>query len=383
VGTVVRLSRPDRNTPARTRRASAADVRRAKAARRRRRRITRAIALGVLALVMLAALGGLAVADRSSADKIPDGVTVGGVDVGGLSERAALARLEERIGAPSKRPVTVKVAGKTRKLTAEDAGVSLDLQGAVDDAMAEGRKGFFVARGWRAVTGGSVDSEIATPVSVDRRAVDKFVARIAKDVNRPAVDAELAMSVSDVAVTPEREGRRLAGAASLEKRIVRAFRSPAGRRRVKAKTAVVQPKVTEKEVWAQNPTIVTVAHDANTVRIFKKGEVVATYQVAVGSDEFPTPRGRFSVDRKETNPVWNVPNSEWAGDLAGKTIPGGDPRNPLVARWVGISGPVGFHGTKDIGSIGSRASHGCVRMAPADVIDLSNRVEVGTPILIA
>jgi lipoprotein-anchoring transpeptidase ErfK/SrfK len=69
--------------------------------------------------------------------------------------------------------------------------------------------------------------------------------------------------------------------------------------------------------------------------------------------------------------------------MAGQTIPGGDPRNPLVARWVGISGSVGFHGTKDIGSLGSRASHGCVRMNPADVIDLYDRVEVGTPILIA
>ena len=339
--------------------------------------------LGVLAVVILAALGGLAVADRSSADKIPDGVTVGGVDVGGLGERAALARLEEQIGSPSRRPVTVRVAGKTKTLTADDAGVRLDLQGAVDDALAEGRKGIFIARGWREVTGGSVNTEIATPVSVDRRAVDRFVGTLAKDVGRPAVDAELALSVSDVAVTPERNGRRLAGTASLEKRIVRAFRSPGGRRKLKAKTATVEPKVTEAQVWARNPTIVTVAHDANTVRVFKKGEAVATYRVAVGSEEFPTPRGKFAVDRKEVNPVWNVPDSEWAGDLAGKRIPGGDPRNPLVARWVGISGPVGFHGTKDLGSIGSRASHGCIRMRPADVIDLHDRVEVGTPILIA
>ena len=339
--------------------------------------------LGLLALLMVGALGGLAVADRSSADTIAEGVTIGGVDVGGLSERAALARLEEQIGSPSKRPVTVRVAGRTETLTATEAGVRLDLQGAVDAAMAEGRKGNFVARGWRAVTGGSVDAAIATPVSVDRKAVDEFVAGIAKKVNRPAVNAELAMSVADVAVTPERDGRRLAGAAALERRIVRSFRTPAAKRRLKAKTATVEPKVTESEVWAQNPTIVTVAHDAHTVRVFKKGEVVASYQVAVGDDEFPTPRGKFAVDRKEVNPVWNVPNSEWAGDLAGKRIPGGDPRNPLVARWVGISGPVGFHGTKDLGSIGSRASHGCVRMRPADVIDLHDRVEVGTPILIA
>ena len=71
--------------------------------------------LGVLAVVILAALGGLAAADRSSADKIAEGVTVGGVDVGGLERAEALARLEEQIGTPSRRPVKVRVAGKTRR----------------------------------------------------------------------------------------------------------------------------------------------------------------------------------------------------------------------------------------------------------------------------
>ena len=85
----------------------------------------------------------------------------------------------------------------------------------------------------------------------------------------------------------------------------------------------------------------------------------------------------------QVDPPWNVPQSDWAGDLAGQTIPGGDPSNPLVARWIGFNGSVGFHGTASIGSLGTAASHGCVRMAPADVIDLYDRVAVGTPVLVA
>ena len=54
----------------------------------------------------------------------------------------------------------------------------------------------------------------------------------------------------------------------------------------------------------------------------------------------------------QVDPPWNVPQSDWAGDLAGQTIPGGDPANPLVARWIGFNGSVGFHGTASIGSIG-------------------------------
>jgi lipoprotein-anchoring transpeptidase ErfK/SrfK len=383
VGTLIHLPAPPPVPSGRPRRQSVTDIRRQKARRKRRRRIATSAVAGACALALLLFVGALAMAAKSSNDEIPEGVTVGGVDVGGLKRDAAVAKLEKAIGTPSRRPVKVKAAGKTRRLSADEAGVKVDLAGAVDHALAEGREGNFIGRGWREITGGSVDSDEEAAVSVDRKAVAKFVDGLAKDVNRPAVDAELSLAVTDVAVSPAKKGRKLASADTVEKRVVRAFRSPGGKRKIKAKVAVVKPKVTERDVWAKNPVVVTVAHDAQTVRVFKDGDVVKTYRVAVGQDKFPTPKGRFAVDRKEKNPVWNVPDSDWAGSLAGTTVPGGSPQNPLVARWVGISGSVGFHGTRDLGSLGSRASHGCVRMNPSDVIDLYDRVEVGTPILIA
>ena len=81
------------------------------------------------------------------------------------------------------------------------------------------------------------------------------------------------------------------------------------------------------------------------------------------------------------DPVWNVPDSDWAGSLAGQSVPPG-PDNPLKARWMGIYNGAGIHGTTDTASLGSAASHGCVRMAIPDVIDLYDRVDVGTPIYI-
>ena len=77
-----------------------------------------------------------------------------------------------------------------------------------------------------------------------------------------------------------------------------------------------------------------------------------------------------------------MPNSAWAGSLAGQVIPGGAPNNPLKARWLGIANGVGIHGTAEDWSIGTRASHGCIRMHVSDVIDLYPRVPVGTPVLI-
>jgi lipoprotein-anchoring transpeptidase ErfK/SrfK len=64
-------------------------------------------------------------------------------------------------------------------------------------------------------------------------------------------------------------------------------------------------------------------------------------------------------------------------------IPGGTPENPLKARWLGIFDGAGIHGTTETGSIGSAASHGCVRMLIPDVIELYDQVPVGAPIYIA
>jgi len=68
--------------------------------------------------------------------------------------------------------------------------------------------------------------------------------------------------------------------------------------------------------------------------------------------------------------------------MAGQVVPGGTPQNPLKARWMGIFAGAGIHGTDQTGSLGSAASHGCVRMAIPDVIELYDQVSVKTPIYI-
>ena len=85
------------------------------------------------------------------------------------------------------------------------------------------------------------------------------------------------------------------------------------------------------------------------------------------------PRGGVSVRNKAVNPAWSAPDSPWAGAYRNETVPGGSAENPLKARWLGIVGGVGIHGTAAEYSIGTRASHGCIRMRVADVIDLYPR----------
>ena len=145
--------------------------------------------------------------------------------------------------------------------------------------------------------------------------------------------------------------------------------------------AIKDGKVTTAEVADKYPTYIVVDRSSFTLTLYKDLKVEKQYTVAIGAQGFDTPEGLYSIQNKQVDPVWNVPDSDWAGSLAGQTIPPG-PDNPLKARWMGIFDGAGIHGTSDTASLGSAASHGCVRMAVPDVIDLYDRVDVGTPIYI-
>ena len=153
-------------------------------------------------------------------------------------------------------------------------------------------------------------------------------------------------------------------------------------RTLRSKIVVDHPETTKRTLQRRYPTVLTVDRDGLRLRLFKRLKISKRYSIAIGAAGFDTPTGLFTIQSKQVDPVWHVPNSDWAGSLAGQTIPGGAPNNPLKARWLGVNGSVGIHGTAEDWSIGTRASHGCIRMHVSDVMDLFDRVSVGTPVLI-
>jgi lipoprotein-anchoring transpeptidase ErfK/SrfK len=170
--------------------------------------------------------------------------------------------------------------------------------------------------------------------------------------------------------------------ARLRRELLSELRRPHGARWVRGHLVTVRPAVRRADLRRIYPTYVSVSRGARTVRLFKRLRLVRRYTVAVGAAGYDTPAGLHHVLSKQVNPTWYVPNRPWAGSLAGQRIPPGDPRNPLKARFISLGGGVGFHGTADLASIGQAASHGCIRMRVPDVINLYNRVSVGTPVLI-
>jgi lipoprotein-anchoring transpeptidase ErfK/SrfK len=104
------------------------------------------------------------------------------------------------------------------------------------------------------------------------------------------------------------------------------------------------------------------------------GEVIASYDVAVGKSGHGTPTGTFHIRRIIWNPSWTPPpNAEWARGKKPKKP--GDPKNPMGRVKIFFAEPDYYiHGTNDEQSIGSAASHGCIQMRNEDAVALAKLV---------
>lgn len=103
--------------------------------------------------------------------------------------------------------------------------------------------------------------------------------------------------------------------------------------------------------------------------MFNNGNLVQSFTVAVGAPSTPTPNGTFFVWATQD---WNsAPYAVGIFALSGFS--------PVLDNWPG-GGRTGIHGWQDTSILGSRASHGCVRMGPADFAKLMHTIPLGTPV---
>jgi lipoprotein-anchoring transpeptidase ErfK/SrfK len=231
------------------------------------------------------------------------------------------------------------------------------------------------------MTGGEVNAAVAPDIAYSRPAVQRIVDRVRVAVSRKATDAKVDFHPDTVAIRHSRPGRTIDSGA-LRSNIQTALVSATDDRVVTAPIKRIKPKVTGDKLASRYPVVLTVDRGGFRISVFKRLKRVQTFPIAVGQAGLETPAGLYKIQNKTTNPAWHVPNSDWAGSLAGQVIPGGAPNNPLKARWLGVYDGVGVHGTDARGSIGSNASHGCIRMLVEDVVKLYDEVPVGTPIFI-
>ena len=338
--------------------------------------IALAAALGVL---LVLAVGAYAL-DRANSDKIATGSGWATWTSAGCPRDQARHKLNTHLAKPLEKPVTVTFEGTKYTLSPERLQLHADVDGMVDSALGASRSGALPTRVWRYATGGSVDREIAPQIDYSADALDGFVSEVAEQINRPARDATVSPTPASLN-TVARPGR---GHRSRRRGCARACgrRSTAPTHRtVSAPVDRVEPKVTTDQLAQQYPTFITIDRAAFQLRFWQNLKLVKTYTIAVGQAGLETPAGEYTIDDKQVNPSWHVPDSAWAGDLAGQVIPPG-PADPIKARWMGFYDGAGIHGTDEISSLGTAASHGCVRMAIPDVEELYDQVPLGTPIYI-
>jgi lipoprotein-anchoring transpeptidase ErfK/SrfK len=336
---------------------------------------------GLLGLVVVLVFG-MYVYDHGRREQIAKGVNIDGIDIGGLSAAAAATRLQRNVAVSMERPVVVNAHGKTWRLTPRRAGVAVDVAGTVSEAVDASRTGSIFSRTWRGLFGGSVHKDVRLHVTYSHEAVGGFVEEVRAAVNTAPRDATVEPGAGGLTQVPDRAGVAVEEK-RLRARLAHALTRPFAKRTIAVPTLTRKPAVTTSELAAKYPAYIVINRQSFELLLYQHLKLTSTYPIAVGMQGLETTAGLYHIQWKQVDPPWYVPNSAWAGALAGKTIPPG-PKDPLKARFMAFNGGAGIHGIdpSEYGSIGHDASHGCVRMRIPDVIALYARTPVGTSVYV-
>lgn len=280
---------------------------------------------------------------------VPDGVSIGGVLVGGVtSEQAKLA-----VQAAFDQPLEFRYGFRRWTVRPELLGARPYVDGAVERALV-------------AVPGSQVDLVVA----VRGQDVRDYAASLDESFSQPARDSTLRLVKLKPKLSAGRAGFKVSRAA-MTAAIVRALRT-GDRGPLRLHGTSIRPKVTPSSYG----TVIVIRRDSKKLYLYKGEQFWKRFGVATGQASYPTPLGRFQIVVKWRNPWWYPPASPWAKGQ--KPVPPG-PGNPLGTRWMGLSAPlVGIHGTPDSASIGYSASHGCIRMLISDAEWVFDHVRIGT-----
>lgn len=346
--------------------------------------VARRIVAVFVATALLSLSAGVAWAtanDYNQRSYVPKGVTVVGVDLSGMTEAQLREAIDSAVFAPLVRPLTVRADGKEFVLDPQDM-VSVDVDAMVEQAFSSRRDASFISRVRHDLAGYELPLQVEPIYSVDSTAVASWLKKsVAKSVDRMAVDATRSRDGHRIVITSASTGRKLDRGATAA-RITSIFEGTdalnGSERSVKAKVKTVKPKVTE-DGFSKS---IIVDLSERRIRLFDGMALEKTYPCAIGTPEYPTPTGEYEITLKRYLPTWVNPAPDtWGKDMPRSIGPG--PGNPLGTRALNINAPsIRFHGTENIASVGTAASHGCMRMVRSDIEDLYERVEVGAKVYI-
>jgi lipoprotein-anchoring transpeptidase ErfK/SrfK len=336
----------------------------------------RVLIVTVLA-VGLVAVGSVGATARvtGSADRMLKGMRVDGVDVSGMTRRQALDAVQRQLTAKLQSQVTVTAHNRSFTVTPAQLGRVANVSQTVDQAL-EGRGVPWIAKLWYRVTGQSAKRDFQLRYNDNSAQVASFVESVAGKVDRSVQDATITLTNGRVKVRHARPGWALDQAAGTS--LVASALAAGHPASIAMPARVVRPRVTDRQAGAT----ITIDKGSNQLTLYKSLEVVKRYRIATARPGFDTPSGTWKVVQKIVNPSWTNPAPSGWGAGMPLVIPPG-PGNPLGTRALRLDAPgILIHGTFNAASIGTYASHGCIRMRIPDSVDLFPRVPVGTKVLV-
>lgn len=333
-----------------------------------------------LLLALSASMAWAAVNDFEARTRVPAGVTVAGTGIAGMSPVEATDAIRTAVAAPLLRPLTVFADEQTFTFDPREA-VTIDVETMVNDAFSPRRDATYLRRVIHDITGAPLEKTIEPRFSVDEAIIDQWLSELTETIDKPSRDATVSVTGSKVKVKSSRTGRRtdVEESARLLKEAFATERALSdGNREVTLPVKVLKPKVTEKDL---GKTIVVVLSERR-IRLYDGAKLEKSYRCAIGTPAYPTPKGQFEIVAKRYMPTWvNPAPNGWGADMPTSIGPG--PSNPLGTRALNLNAPgIRFHGTTKGYSIGTAASHGCMRMHRGDIEDFYERVKVGTKVYI-
>ena len=340
-------------------------------------RFGRKAAIGLAAILVLA-FSGVAYAtynyDRDYDSKLLPGIVIADVDVGGMTRDEAFRAVKASSKIQLDRTFTVRYTDKKWLVTPRELGAHSNAGALVDAAVAESEGAGLVRKAGLAVFGGRLDFERDLAITYPRQGVKGFIEGVASTLDREPIDAGVEYESGWLEFVQPQEGRRVLKGKS-RAALLAALRNESDR--VVLPVRATEPEVTEHK-WEK---VLLLRIGENKLYLYQDGEITHEYVVATGLPEYPTPTGEYYITEKRYLPTWINPDPEgWGAGMPLSIGPG--PGNPLGTRALNWSASgIRFHGTEATYSLGSNASHGCVRMAMSDVEELYELVDVGTPIV--
>lgn len=334
---------------------------------------------GITVCFLIAGAGAAAAAlryDQKNREVVMQGVKVGGVNIGGMSDPKARSLLLSRFDEPLDRPISVEAHGQTFTTTPRQLGVTTDVAERFSEvASTDGMS--VIERVWLRLTDRSLGRDVSVKTTFDEKKLGDFIDGVASAVNASAKDADIAFDAGILTVSEGSTGFELERSAARD-----ALKAGIQSDDVKVPLAgkTVEPALHKQDV----KDVLVVKIGENKLVHYRGQDVVKVYDVATGQPKYQTPRGRFKIVNKRFRPTWNNPAKfpgGWGYNLPASIPPG--PGNPLGTRAMDLDAPgIRIHGTSADYSMGYNASHGCIRMRIPDVEELFGQVEVGTPVLI-